>query len=57
MLVLQTTEEELQKTIQEHAKTICAETLATMSDQDASKFTTSVKIDGMDLTISLQKRA
>ncbi len=56
ILVLKTTEEELQKTIDHHTETICAETLATMSAQGKTNFTTSVKVEGMELYIGLENQ-
>lgn len=55
-LVLTTGDNELNKSITEHSKTIKNETLATeLSDKGSKDFTVNVKIDGVELTISLQK--
>jgi isoleucyl-tRNA synthetase len=55
-LVLATDDAELKNAITEHHKVIADETLATdLSDEGSKKFTTDVKIDDFDLTISLNK--
>ena len=55
-LSLITKNDELKKAISSHNKVISDETLATkLSDTDSNKFTDIVKIDGVDLTVSLQK--
>ena len=55
-LSLITKNDELKKAISSHNKVITDETLATkLSDTDSNKFTDIVKIDGVDLTVSLQK--
>jgi isoleucyl-tRNA synthetase len=55
-LILITDDNELKKSIKAHAKLISDETLATkLSDIGSNNFTVIVKIDGVDLTISLQK--
>ncbi|HSX37082.1 MAG TPA: DUF5915 domain-containing protein, partial [Patescibacteria group bacterium] len=55
-LVLHGEDTELNKTIEEHASTIQAETLATSLNQSEAKdFETQVKVEGVDLTIRLAK--
>jgi len=55
-LVLVADDSELKKAITEHSKTIADETLATeLSDKGSKNFVATVKIDGNNLTISLQK--
>jgi isoleucyl-tRNA synthetase len=55
-LVLVTEDSELKKSITEHSKTIADETLATeLSDKGIKDFIVTVKIDGDNLTVSLQK--
>jgi isoleucyl-tRNA synthetase len=55
-LSLQTSDETLSKAIQEHLETIKSETLATSFDIAATySFEESVKVDGTDLELSLQK--
>jgi isoleucyl-tRNA synthetase len=55
-LVLITEDAELKKAITEHSKTISGETLATdISNKGSKDFATTAKIDGFNLTISLQK--
>jgi hypothetical protein len=55
-LGLATTDKQLSRTISEHSGIIAAETLATKLDQTVYQtFATTVKIDGAELQISLQK--
>jgi len=55
-LALVADDSELKKAIAEHSKTIADETLATeLSDKGSKNFVATVKIDGNNLTISLQK--
>ena len=55
-LSLITSDSELKKAIREHSKVITDETLTTkLSDSESNKYTITVKIDGFELTVSLQK--
>ena len=55
-LILITENDEIKKSIKTHSKVITDETLATrLSDVGENKFTVIVKIDGVELVISLQK--
>jgi len=55
-LVLKTENAELKLAISDNEKTITDETLTTeLLDKGSNKFATEVKLDGVDLTVSLQK--
>jgi isoleucyl-tRNA synthetase len=55
-LVLVTDSQELLRSITEHRKVISDETLATeLVENGSKKFSTDVKIDGVNLTVSLEK--
>jgi hypothetical protein len=56
ILDLETTEEELQKTVKHHAETICTEALATISESADPTFTTIVEVEGMKLKIGLGRQ-
>ena len=54
-LSLKTEDDTTQKAIEEHSFTIVDETLATSLDEGTYEYVTSVKIEGHELTISLEK--
>ncbi|MGV9002320.1 MAG: isoleucine--tRNA ligase [Candidatus Saccharimonadaceae bacterium] len=54
-LSLSTSDEELQKAIKDYKDTIVAETLATSLTEDSFTHTSEVKIEGAELTVSLDK--
>ena len=54
-LGLITADDDLQAAIKQHRDEICDETLASSLDDSEYKYTTTAKIDGVELTVTLQK--
>jgi len=54
-LSFKTTDDDIRQAITEHSADIAAETLAIHITEDSYDFTSAVNIDGVELTVSLQK--
>lgn len=55
VLSLETSDDDLKEAIREHEETILAETLADARTEDSYSYEVTVKVEGADLTLSLQK--